>query len=199
MSAGRIAYQLVYQVSPIFLKNGLAEIIPGGVLPIVALTERANFTLQALGGTADIDLNSYFAHFDPMPGSTLVANELGRYPFANQQVAANAIIKQPLTLALRMTCPVKGDDGYVARLATMTILQQALEKHNSLGGTYAIATPAYFYNNCILKALRDISPGNPAHAQTVFQWDFEQPLVSAAAAEQANSDFINKLTGGVRP
>lgn len=198
MSIGRTLYQLAYEISPILLQGGIAESIPGKILPIVALTEGANFTAEALGGNLNIDLNSYFAHFEPMPGSTLVANEIGRYPFANQAVAANAIITQPLTISLMMSCPVKGDDGYALRLATMTILSQTIQKHVNLGGLFTVATPAYIYTNCLLRNLRDASGGGTNQKQFMYQWDFEQPLITETAAEAANSDFISKITSGVR-
>lgn len=198
MSIGRTLYQLAYEISPILLHGGIAESIPGKILPIVALTEGANFTAEALGGNLNIDLNSYFAHFEPMPGSTLVANEIGRYPFANQAVAANAIITQPITISMMMTCPVKGDDGYALRLATMTILTQTIQKHVNLGGLFTIATPAYIYTNCVLLGIRDASVGGTNQRQIMFQWDFQQPLITESAAEAANSDFISKITSGVR-
>lgn len=199
MSIGRTIYQLAYEISPILLQGGIAASIPGGVLPIVALTEGANFTAGLLGGEVNIDLSSYFAHFEPMAGSMLVNNEVGRYPFANQTVAANAIITQPLTVSLMMSCPVKGDDGYALRLATLTILTQTIQKHVNLGGLFTVATPAYVYTNCLLRQIRDASAGSgTSQRQYMFQWDFEQPLITETAAEAANSDFISKLTQGVR-
>lgn len=198
MSIGRTLYQLTYEISPIVLQGGIAEFMPGKVLPIVALTEGASFTANLLGGNISIDLNSYFAHFEPMPGSTLVSNEIGRYPFANQAIAANAIITQPLTVSLMMTCPVKGDDGYALRLATMTILTQTIQKHVNMGGLFTVATPSYIYTNCLLRTIRDASGSGTNQKQIMFQWDFEQPLITESAAEGANSDFISKITSGVR-
>lgn len=198
MSIGRTLYQLAYEISPILLQGGIAESIPGKIMPIVALTEGASFTAELLGGNINIDLNSYFAHFEPMPGTTLVSNEIGRYPFANQAVAANAIIAQPLAVSLMMTCPVKGDDGYALRLATMTILTQTIQKHVNLGGLFTVATPSYIYTNCLLRSIRDVSGNGTAQKQVMFQWDFEQPLITESAAEGANSDFISKVTSGVR-
>jgi hypothetical protein len=197
MSIGRTVYQLAYQISPIILQGGIAQAFPGRLLPIVAITEAAGFTLQALDGKADIDLNQYFAHFEPLAGSTMISNQIGQYPFANQNVAANAIISQPLTVSMMMHCPVKGDDGYIARAATMAVMQQMLLKHNSLGGLYTVLTPACIYSNCILLGLRDVTPGQGPKRQTSYQWDFVKPLITLTEAEKASSDLISKITSGL--
>jgi len=198
MNAVMTAYQLAYQISPIILQNGIATAIPGGLLPIVAITEGASFSLNALGGDINLDLSQFFAHFEPAPGSTLASYDIGTYPFANQTVAANAVIKKPNIVSLVMACPVKGRGGYAARLATMTILQQTIEKHVSLGGTFTVATPASIYTNCLLQSLSDISGGGTNQKQYQYRWDFVQPLITETAAEAANSDYISKITSGVK-
>lgn len=199
MSIGRTIYQLAYQVSPIILQGGIAEGLPGKVLPLVALTEGVNVLTGALNGSNVLDLNNFFAQFEPMAGGVLISNQIGQYPFANQNVAANAIISQPLTISLLMNCPVKGDDGYLARTATMTLLQQSLQKHNSLGGLYTVLTPACAYANCVLTGLRDITPSGSKQKQIAYQWDFIKPLVTLTDAEKASSDLINKIAAGIRP
>src|SRR5208283_2080625 len=105
----------------------------GGTLPIIAFTEAANFTLGLLSGPQNIALDQFFAHFQPLPGSTLFDLQVGTYPFANQQVAANCTIQQPTSLSYVMRCPARGAIGYVAKLGTMTLLQNALQQHAALG------------------------------------------------------------------
>src|SRR5262249_8952902 len=140
ISPGLDAYRLTFEISPIVLTGGLAGSF-GGALPIIALTETLNFTAGLLSGGADLSLDDFFAHFYPLPGSTLVDNRFGEYPFANQAVAANARIAQPLIVSLRMVCPVKAEGGYALKLATMTALKAALALHEGMGGTYTVATP----------------------------------------------------------
>jgi hypothetical protein len=198
MSTARSVYQLAYEISPILLVNGVASGIAGGILPIVAITEASNFSIDLLSGNLDLSLADYFAHFEPMPGSMLANNAIGQYPFANQTVAANAIIAQPLQLSLLIKCPVKGQAGYVSRLMTMTALKVVLDAHNQNGGTYAIATPAYLYTNCILTGLTDVTAsGDSMHVQTAYKWDFQQPLIALDTAAQTYNQMLSKVAAGL--
>lgn len=167
------------------------------MLPIVTITEAASFLLGILNGSIDIDLDSYFAQFKPLPGSTLISNQLGEYPFANQAVAANAVITQPLVVSLLMTCPVRSAGGYFSKLLTMTALKQILDKHISSGGTFTVATPSYLYVNCILMDVRDVSSGQTKQAQTMWQWDFRQPLLTQDAAAGVYNSLMSKIAGGL--
>jgi hypothetical protein len=198
MSLLRDAFQLSFQLSPIVLTNGIAENIPGGMLPIIALTEAANFVTGLLSGGEIESLDNFFAHYTPMAQATLIDNQVGTYPFANQNVAANAIIGQPLTISLKMICPVKSDFGYAAKLVTFMALQAALAKHNNSGGTYIIATPSYLYTNCLFLRMSDISSGESAQAQNAWQLDFFQPLLTQEQAQQAQSSLMKKISDGTK-
>ena len=194
-SAGQHLYKLAFEISPIILVGGIAAAAPMNVLPLVLITEAGNFVTGILSGGADGNLDGFFAHFKPVPGATLVDNEVGHYPFANQAVAANAIIAQPLRISLRMDCPVQGPGGYTARLAVMTALRAALALHTSQGGLFAVATPSCIYTSCILRSLRDVTTGEGKQVQIAWQWDFEQPLVTLSGAEQALNTLMNKIGG----
>lgn len=199
MSAGRLAFQLGYQVSPILFTGGIAGNIPGSTLPILALTQAASFVSGLLQGNVDINPDNYFAQFVPLPGGTLSSNQIGMYPFANQATAANAIIAQPLNISLKMYCPSRQPGDFIVRLATITALKKAIDNHTAQGGTFTVATPSYIYTNCILTSLRDITPAdNPSkQAQIEWQWDFIQPLISQADANTANNSLMSKLSGGL--
>lgn len=198
MNFTRSLYQLGFEISPIILKDGLAKLIPGKMLPIVAVTEASNFTGGLLHGSIDIDLSQYFCHFSPAPGGTLVNNQIGTYPFANQTVAANAIVAQPLTVSMIMTCPVSTEGGHLSKFLTMNALVKALNKHNLAGGTYIVATPSYIYTDCILTGLRDISDGSTKQAQNKWQFDFVKPLIALDDADQQLNALIDKITSGVQ-
>lgn len=195
-SLGLTAFRLTFQLSPIVLTNGIATNIPGGMLPILVLTEALNFTEGLISGSNPLDTDSFFANFEPLPGSTLIDQEVGHYPFANQAVAANAVIAQPLKISMRMICPVRQTLGYAAKLATMMALQTALTQHNSSGGTYTIATPSYFYTNCLMLNMRDVTEGESNQTQYVWQFDFEQPLLTLRQAQQAQNSLVSKITNG---
>lgn len=197
MSGLNTVFKLGYEISPIILTGGVATNIPGGMLPIVAITEAANFVTGLLSGGTDADLDDFFAHFKPLPGSTLAENQIGHYTFANQSVAANAIIAQPLRIALQMVCPVKLAGGYIAKLATFSALQAVLAQHSASGGLYTIATPAFIYTNCILVSLKDASSGDTKQTQYAYVWEFEQPLVTLAAAAQAQNSLMQKIGNGL--
>lgn len=202
---GIAAFKLAFQISPIFLTNGIATQIGGqiggqlgglvsnGALPIVALTEASNFVLNLISGSS-ITLDSFFAHWQPLPGSTLLDLQIGTYPFANQTVAANATISQPLTLSYLMRCPARGAAGYLAKLGTMVALQSSLTQHAQLGGTYTCITPSAFYPNGILTSVRDVSDAQSHQVQNAYQFDFTFPLLTQEQAQAAQSSLMGKLT-----
>lgn len=197
MSTGRLAFQLGYQVSPILFTGGLAANIPGGVLPIIALTQAASFVQGLLQGSVDINPDNYFAQFQPLSGGTLANNQIGMYPFANQATAANAIIAQPLNISLEMFCPSRQAGDQIGRLVTLTALKAALDNHTAQGGTFTVATPSYIYTNLILISLRDITPQDSKQKQTYWQWDFVKPLVAQSDAQNAFGSLMGKIAGGL--
>jgi len=197
-NTGLVAFKLAFQLSPIVLVNGIAQNIPGQMLPIIAITQAAQFVAGLLSGGEDIGLNDFFANFQPLPGATLVDFQIAKYPFANQAVAANATIAQPLQLSMLMKCPARDELGYAAKLATMMALQSVLSQHGSQGGTYIIVTPSYFYTNGILTGMRDASNGESKQAQNAWQMDFEFPLLTLEQAQQSQGSLMSKITSGTQ-
>ena len=198
MTPGTAAWALAFQLSPIVLTGGLATPIPGSALPIIALTESLSFAAGLLSGGGPPDLNSYFANFAPMPGSTLAENQVGTYPFANQSVAANAIIAQPLSVSMLMICPARQPGGYPAALATMMALRFALDSHDQQGGTYTIITPKAFYTNCLRLRMVDVSTASSHQPQNSYQLDFMVPLLTQEQAQSVQSGLMSKLTAGTQ-
>lgn len=203
--AGRDTFRLGYEISPIILTGGLATGIPGGMIPIVAFTEALNFVGGLLSGAMSGNLtggdtgglDNFFAHFRPLPGATLIQNELGEYPFANQSVAANAIIVQPNTISMLMICPVRVSGGYTTKLATIMALQAALSNHVNSGGLFTIVTPGFIYTAAVLTSFKDASDGQSKQSMNAFQFDFRVPLVTLQDANSAQSSFMSKMTGGL--
>jgi hypothetical protein len=193
-SAGMAAWKVAFQLSPIILVNGLVGDFPGSILPIIAITEAVNFPLGVLSSGGDVNLENFFANFRPLPGGTLLDQDLGRYPFANQAIAANAVIAQPQTISMEMVCPARGNFGYLAKLPIMIMLREALYQHNNSGGTYHVATPSFIYTNCIMRSFRDTSNASTAQPQNTWQLDFERPLVTLDQAQAAQSSLMNWLT-----
>jgi hypothetical protein len=192
-------WQLSFQVSPIILVGGIANTLSTGLLPIIVFTEAIQFDPIAgllTGNSIPTDLDDFFAQYVPMPGSSLVSNATGKYPSANQAVAANAIIQQPLNISMRMIAPVRETGGYFTKLAIFTALATALRQHNNSGGLYHVATPAYVYTYCIMTAMTDITEGESRQRQIEYQIDFEQPLVDAVDAATSLNAFIQRATNG---
>ncbi|KWN80875.1 hypothetical protein WM24_23870 [Burkholderia ubonensis] len=167
------------------------------MLPIVALTQAADFSLGLLSGGPNLSLDDFLFHWKPLPGTTLVNQQVGSYPFANQSVAANATIQQPLNISMLAVCPVNTTGGYTGKLATMTALKIALDTHNASGGTYTIATPSYTFTNCILTNVRDVSGGESKQVQTAWQFDFVKPLITINSATQIFNSLMNKISSGL--
>jgi hypothetical protein len=195
-NASLASYQLSYEISPIILSGGLAELIPGSLLPLIAITEAANFTDGLLNGSGPLPLNEFFGHFRPLPGGSLVNNDVAIYPFANQNYAANAIIAKPLQISMLMNCPANSNGGYVSKMITFTALKAALEAHNQAGGTYVVATPSYVYLNCILTSLTDVSRPDSNQPQNAWQFDFMQPLISQGP-QNTLSALMSAIQGGL--
>lgn len=197
MTPGSEAFQLAYQINPIILCGGIAENMPQG-FPILNLLQGANFPVGVLSSATALDLNNFFANFMPLPGSTLSENEIGMYPFANAQVAANAVIAQPLKISMLMICPARGEGGYSNKRAILQNLKDQLDIHNASGGYYTVATPAYTYTNCVLLKIEDATGGSGNQAQTQYRWDFLQPLLTEQQAQASLGNLMNKITRGTK-
>ena len=189
-------FSLAFELSPIILTGGVAANSVGGAIPIISLLESDSYATLLSGGGL-ITTDNAFAVFMPLPGSSLINNTIGMYPFANQQTAANAIITQPLGISLKMICPARqpGDYGG-ANLAILTALQATLAQHNILGGTYTVVTPAFVWTDTIMTGLRDISGGETKQVQYAWQFDFIKPLVTLADAQQAQNNLMSTISGG---
>jgi hypothetical protein len=191
-------YQLQYQIAPILFVNGIANGIGTGAnsnqsLPITHFTENLPVPLGITQNGVNLSLEDFFCQFKPATGSTLQNWQIANYPFANSTIAANATIAQPLTVSLIMVCPARGLNTLPLRQGILTRLKQALDVHILQGGTFTVLTPAYVYTNCLLVALRDITSQDDKQVQSVYQWDFVQPLLTQQSAAQAYNGLMNAL------
>jgi hypothetical protein len=195
MPPSNSAIQLSYQVCPIVLSGGAASQIPGGMLPILSLFSGTGF--NSLGLPFDIDdLDDAFGAFNILPGGTLVSQQIAKYPFANQSVAANATIREPLTLSVIMDAPMRGPNAWAIKQMVMTALKATLDNHNNLGGTYTVITPAYMFTDLIMVSLTDNSRGASSLPQNAWRFDFEKPLVALADIQGAQNQLMSKITNG---
>ena len=185
-------YALSYQKSPIYLVNGIAP--PGAILPIISITQAADFNDGVTGNSGPLNLEDFIYDFNVLPGGSLMENQVATYPFANQSVAANAVIFQPLHLSLEMLAPVRTSGGYQQKLASFQSLQSSLNQHVQLGGMFTVATPAFLYTNMLLLSFKDITHSGPERPQDRWQWDFYQPLLTLQAAEAAQNSLNQKIT-----
>jgi hypothetical protein len=184
------SFSLWFQKTPIILTHGIATNQIGGIksLPITELTQ------AAAGAGQPTNLNDYLFDFTPLPGASLVDNNVALYPFANQQVAANAMIFEPLRISLLMLAPARGAGAYNQKLSIFQNLQNQLLQHVAMGGTFTVATPSFIYNECLLVSLKDVSEGDPKRPQDRWQWDFLQPLLTEQAAQAAQNALTQKLS-----
>ena len=196
-SAGRVTFQLAFQISPILLigDSPLTRSVPGGILALLELGVAVGLLSSLTSGKLPTSLDDYPFHFQPLPGSTLIDNELGRYPLANQTVAANALIAQPTRVSMLMDWPVKGQGGYTLKLAAFLAMQAALILHNNAGGMYTILTPAFPFTPAVLLSLHDVTPTGDHQVQSRWQWDFECPLLTQQQAQAAQNTSMGRITG----
>ena len=182
------AFKLAYEISPIILVDGIAQYV-GGYLPITLVTEMFDIP--------GIENGEFFAHFKPLSGGTLADWEIAQYPFASMQVAANAVVQQPLNISMVMVSPAQTGGGYLIKQAILTALKSIIETHILSGGSFTVITPAYTYTNCLLTSIRDITSPNDKQVQYMFQWDFVQPLITASGAQQVLGNLMNKFENGL--
>lgn len=196
LSAGGLAWKLAMQISPILLVGGVASRL-GGIVPIVALTEGANLVISLAKTGVSSSLDNFFATYEVLPGARLISNQISTMPFANQTVAANAIIAQALPVSFRMICPAGPNSGGSAlRLLTMMALKNTLKQHCLSGGTFTLIMPSGIVDNSLLLDMRDIG-GAGTQKQDIWQLDFLQPLVTLQQAQQAQNGLTQALTNGV--
>jgi hypothetical protein len=193
-------WKTAFQLSPIYLTGGnswVAQTI-GTTVPLILLTEPLTLISSLISGNIHKELDEFFAHFEPVAGTTLIDNQVSMYPFANRGVAANAMITQPLQISMRMICPVRASFGYALKLATMEALQGTLADHNRSGGTYTVLTPSFFYTDCLMTRMVDVSGGESAQRQHTWQLDFIRPLLSVetAISQGATNPLMSKIMNG---
>jgi hypothetical protein len=196
LSAGTTAWKVAFELSPIILVDGFAKFMPYNMLPIILATEVVNFPLGVLTTGQLPNLDDAFAHFQVMPGSTLIEQEIAHYPFANQTIAANATISRPLTVAFRMIAPARGKLSMWTKLAKITLLQNILERHNLTGGSYSLITPAFIYTNCLMKSMRDASDATTKQVQNQWILEFEKPLLTVDDA-LTQQNRLNQVLDGI--
>ena len=187
-TTGQTIFEAAFEISPIILQGGLAQ-FSGGYLPLTAITEIIDYP--------GLSSKQFFAHYKPLAGSTLAEWQIAEYPFVNLQMAANAQIQMPLKVSLLMVAPAQTGGGYLFKQAIFTALKIALENHVQLGGTFTVLTPAYTYTNCLLTSLRDVSSPSDKQAQTMYQWDFVQPLITESGALQVVGQLMDRVGGGL--
>lgn len=199
-------YQLAYQVSPLYLTGGITSNLPSAIQPFLSYVMPNAFTVlgppylpSAEKSYNTDDLDNAFGAFSIIPGGTLNKNTIAKYPFANQYVATNAAIREPLNLSLIWDTPMRGPGAWDIKLATMTSIKKILDAHVNIGGTFTVATPSFIYTNMLLTGLTDNSRGNIPLPQNAWRFDFERPLVVQTELQQAynlNQQLL-KITNGL--
>jgi len=188
-TTGQTIFSAIYEIAPIWLTGGLAQAL-GGYAPVTLITEMFDIP--------GIENGEFFAHYKPLPGGNLAKWQIAQYPFANFATAANAVVQQPLNISMLMVCPAQTGGGYLIKQAILTALQYAIQQHITTGGTFTVITPAFTYFNCLLTGIKDITPPSDKQVQYMYQWDFEQPLITASAAEEIQGSFMNKASQGLQ-
>lgn len=187
------AFRLAFEISPILLVDGIAEDIPGGVLPIAVLTEGLSVVNGLLHGEIG---NGPTTHFTPLAGTTLIQQDIGNVNYYNMVTAANSVIKRPNRVIMQMLRPASTEDGgYFTKGMMFTALKLALEKHNQSGGSYVVLTPSFIFTGCIMRALIDTSGFSEQNKQVQDRWlfEFEQPLLTISQLDATLGSLMRKF------
>lgn len=198
---GLVDFQYNYSESPIILVAGVAG---QGQIPISVYLNQTAFrggitSIQSPAGNNPAQAGSShnnFGVFSVLPGGTLIDNQIAHYPLANQAVAANAVVTQPLKISLEMTAPALDVVPFSLKQSVFRALKSALDQHISLGGYFTVQTPAYVYENCLLENLVDGSDADFEGAQPQIRWiwSFEQPLLTVQQGQAAQSQAAARIT-----
>ena len=194
-TAFRDIWDMAFQITPIFFSGGIASQVPGGLLPIATFT--APGVLYSFLTTGNYSLDA-FPKFVMIPGSTIVNFTVGNYPFANQQVAANAMIQQPRSVSMRLIAPVNQPGGYAIKLGFWEVLSEVITAHNNQGGSFLVLTPAKVYPGMLLTLITDITSGEGNQPQIEWQFDFVQPIISVQSAIAAMNNLTKKISSGLK-
>jgi hypothetical protein len=182
-----------------WLKDGIVtQNVNGNMLPLLAILNADAFTANFQGNSGSggaWTLDDAFGIFQPAPGGSLIQQSVAEYPFANLNVAANAIVRNPINLSMIMLTPMKTNNAWSLKMATMTALKQTLDNHNNAGGVYIVFTPGFVYQDMVMTSLTDISSAQSVLPQNAWRWDFTRPLVQLAELANAESNLISKITG----
>ncbi len=185
-------FQLSYEISPIILVGGIAGT---GMLPLVSILSSQNYEAGVTSSSSAQTNEDYFGHFRVLPGHTLMDNDVAMYPLANQSVAANAVITNPLRLAVEMLIPANDQVTLSQKLSIVTNLKSKLDDHTAQGGWYNVATPSYIYQGCLLTSLTEASDDEEGtQPQVRWVWNFLQPLITLAAAQAAQNQAMAKIS-----
>lgn len=189
---GRPLFEIVHELSPILLKNGIAEQWPEKLQPIGIITQ----PLPPLPNTQN---GGFFAHWKTLPGGTLMNNSVAQYPLANQATAGNAIVQQPINISMLMYCPATGTYDTGLRKLFITNILTSINEHVRRGGLFVIFTPLSIYDNCLLTGIRDASEGSVPELQNALIFDFIKPMImDEQEAETAQNIFMSKITNGAK-
>lgn len=191
------AYKLAFEISPILLVNGIAADIPGGTLPIAALTEGVSIVNGLLHGRIDAQQSTAFM---PMAGTTLIQQDIGNLNFYNQITAANSVVNRPNKVVMQMIRPAStSNGGYAAKSLTFTALKLALDKHNQSGGSYTVLTPSFIFTGCLLRSVVDNSSFSEQNKQVQHSWmfEFEQPVLTISQLDAALGSLMDKFDTGM--
>ncbi|VWB07073.1 hypothetical protein [Burkholderia lata] len=188
-NAARFAYDLAYQQSPIILAGGSFASALGGMAPVFTV-------LGSLINDVTGSDTAPTVKFVPVPGATVINNTAATYPFANRNVAGNAVIRNPKNVSLLMIAPVNSTGGYLLKQALFMALQSTFEAHTAAGGTFHVLTPSYPFFDCIMTGMTDVTAGEGYQQQIQWQIDFIQPLVTLQSAQTAFNGMLSMISGG---
>lgn len=186
--AFRNIFELQYVISPILLKNGIAENQQYKTMHIAQLTQQ---------GLIPFTRDGFFAHFKVVGGGSLMQNTVAAYPVANMATAGNAVVQQPTAVSVQMYCPANASYTTNIRGIILKNLIDQLNLHIRKGGLFVVYTPMFVFDNCLLVGIRDASEGSVPELQNSLIFDFQKPMIMTLDdVEGAKNDAMGKIGKG---
>lgn len=194
----RDAYTFLRYKCPIFLTGGIVQQWFGfpsyTPIPIILFTEPEGIAQQLLGGDwRQIDMATLWANWLCIQENPLTY-ETQLYPVANRETAASSQMRVPSDISYRLITDAPIPANEALRIGNWSSFETILKNHTDLGGTFALITDSFFYQNCILK---NVSKADPDPSQKAIQWrvDFSRPLVKRKSFTGAYSSLAQSLNG----
>lgn len=139
-----------------------------------------------------------------LPGFNMLNYDISTYPFPNAEIAANSMLKKPITIKFSIIPSGSEIPGLLQNISghsALTLgLKAFLEYWVESANTFRIFHAGGFLSDCLLQELTDVTPSDSTMiGGSMLQATFFQPIVSQNSASESLNNFANTIMEGGTP